>query len=284
MAFIARMFQNFMPDLADAKTLRGMAFDVDTPPPEVMKPELIGGETALASLMPRLDPERAAKVDSNLKLAKDMFKRGQSNDDILARTGFYFDEYGKPKYEIDDSEADLLIPFEEIKAGQQMLLGDFLKHDKFFTFYPDLAEAPLKFYNGKSTEVGGYNLKTGEMEINLNSPTWAGGADPIDAVADLLHESQHAIQKFEKFSRGGATKEFLKGIDKPTEKRFFEAYKKYLRMAGEAEARNVAFRFSSPKKAAVAKAVGLRGVKDETAGKTPLQTLAMDPMSQKYGI
>ncbi len=218
----------------------------------------------------------------SLNLANDMFKRGQSNEDILARTGFWFDEEGRIKYEIDDSKAELKIPFEDLKPNQPILASDLIKHDLFFQFYPELADTPINFYRGKETEVGGFNLKTGEVDLNLNSASMIDG-DPIGAVSDLLHETQHAVQKFENFSQGGSRQQFLRDIAQPSDKEVEEAFNKYMRLAGEAEARNVAFRYAEPKYHAVAKAVGMKST-DKTKGTTFLQSLAQDPMSQKYNV
>jgi hypothetical protein len=286
MASIIRLFDKFITDPFESSMGSSRAFrnfgDADTIPPELMKPELVGGERALSSFVSTLDPIRADYVNNNIKLARDMLRRGQDNEDILARTGFWFDEKNQLKYEIDDSKAELMIPFEELKGGQQMLLGDLLKHDKFFQLYPDMADVPLKFYNGKKTEGGSFNLRTGEMEINLNSPSFATN-HPIETIADVLHEAQHAIQKYEKFSQGGSKAQFLKGIKNPTQKQEEEAFRKYLSLAGEAEARNVALRFSAPKNAAANKILGYKAT-DETKDKNFLQTNTLDEMSQRYNI
>jgi hypothetical protein len=266
---------------ASGRIKRGL-FDFEEMPAVLRDPELIGGSRGLASLEDTLEPEMAANMRSNLVLANKMFKKGEANEDILARTGFYFDENGSPKYEIDDSSADFLIPFSELKPGQPVLMGDLLKHDKFYNFYPELRDTPVNFYRGKETEVGGFNVKTGEIDMNLNSASLID-EDPIGAVSDLLHETQHAIQKFEKFSQGGSRQQFLRDIATPTDKEVEEAFVKYLKLAGEAEARNVSFRYSEPKYDKVAKTLGMKS-ENKAKGKNVLQTLAQDPFSTKYGI
>ncbi len=288
---IARLFDGLISaDILESAS-RGMKrglFEFEEKPPKLEMPEIVGGARGLVTFTSTLDPEKQARVTENLNLASDMFKRGQSNDDILARTGFWFDENGKVKYEIDDSQAELLVPFEELKPNQAVLASDLIKHDRFFQFYPELADTPINFYKGKETEVGGFNLKTGEIDLNLNSASMIDG-DRIGAIADLLHETQHAVQKFEGFSQGGSRQQFLRDIAQPTDKEIEKAFNQYMRLAGEAEARNVSFRYADPKYNKAAKMyeqmTGQRvPSKDSTVGKNFLQTLAQDPMSQKYGV
>lgn len=281
---IARLFQGLLeiPEEFITASTRGTRALFEEEPAKLRRPELIGGGRGLASFEDTLEPEQASIMRNNLVLANKMFKKGEANEDILARTGFYFDENGKPKYEIDDSEADFIIPFSELKPGQPVLMGDLLKHDKFYSFYPELRDTPVNFYRGKSTEVGGFNVKTGEIDMNLNSTSLID-EDPVGSVADLLHETQHAIQKFEKFSQGGSRQQFLRDIATPTDKQIEEAFIKYLKLAGEAEARNVSFRYSEPKYDKAAKILGIKS-KDRTKGKNVLQTLTKDRMSEKYGI
>jgi hypothetical protein len=288
---IARLFDGLISAdiLESASTgMRRGLFQVDEKPPELMMPEIVGGARGLATFTTTLDPEKQARVAENMTLANKMFQRGEANEDILARTGFWFDEEGRIKYEIDDSAAEMKIPFEELKTNQPVLASDLIQHDKFFQFYPELADTPINFYNGKATEVGGFNLKTGEIDLNLNSAAMIDG-DRIGAVSDLLHETQHAVQKFENFSQGGSKQQFLRDIAQPSDKEVEQAFNKYMRLAGEAEARNVAFRYAEPKYDRAAKMYEqMTGQKvpskDATKGKNFLQTMTKDPLSQKYGV
>jgi hypothetical protein len=288
---IARLFDGLISADVLESASRGMRrglFEFEEKPAKLTMPEIVGGSKGLVTFTSTLEPEKQARVTENLNLASNMFKRGQSNEDILARTGFWFDENGRVKYEIDDSRAELLVPFEDLKANESIIASDLIKHDQFFQFYPELANTPINFYKGKSTEVGGFNLKTGQIDLNLNSASMIDG-DRIGAISDLLHETQHAVQKFEGFSQGGSRQQFLKDIAQPTDKEVEEAFNKYMRLAGEAEARNVAFRYADPKyhKAAqmYEKMTGQKvPSKDATVGKNFLQTMAQDPMSKKYGV
>lgn len=282
---IARLFDGIISADFLESASRGMKkglFNFEDVPAELMKPQLVGGREGLVTLESSLSTEAAENLKDNLVLANKMFKRGQANEDILARTGFWFDESGNIKYEIDDTKADLLIPFEDIKAGDKVLAGDFLKHDQFYQYYPELATTPINFYRGKETEVGGFNLKTGEVDLNLNSASMVD-RDPIGATADLLHEVQHAIQKFEKFSQGGSRQQFLKNVAQPSDKEVEDAFRKYLSLAGETEARNVAFRYAEPKYDRLAKQVNIPST-NKVKDKNFLQTLTKDPFSEKYGV
>lgn len=282
---IARLFDGLISaDILESASqgMRRGLFHFDEKPPELMMPEIVGGARGLATFTATLDPEKQARVAENMDLASKMFKRGEANQDILARTGFWFDEEGRIKYEIDDAAAELKIPFEELKTNQPVLASDLIRHDRFFEFYPELADTPINFYRGKETEVGGFNLKTGEIDLNLNSAAMIDG-DRIGAVSDLLHEIQHAVQKFENFSQGGSRQQFLRDIAQPTDKEIEEAFNKYMRLAGEAEARNVAFRYAEPKYDRAAKIFNMPS-KDATKGKNFLQTMVQDPMSKKYRV
>jgi len=282
---IARLFDGLISaDILESAS-RGMKrglFQFDEKPPELMKPELVGGIGGLSTYRSKLDDETDQRLMESLELAQNMFTRGEASEDILARTGFWFDENGQIKYEIDDSKAELLIPLEDLKPNRAVLARDLLKHDLFYSFYPELADTPINLYRGKKTEVGGFNLKTGEIDLNLNSENMVDGFR-AGAVADLLHEVQHAVQKFEKFAQGGSKEQFLKNVAQPTDKEVEEAFNKYLRIAGEAEARNVSFRYLEPKYDAAAKIIGKPNV-DPTKNKNFLQTFTQDPMSQKYGV
>lgn len=282
---IARLFDGLISaDILESASqgIRRGLFQFEEKPPELAMPEIVGGARGLATFTTTLDPEKQARVAENMDLASKMFKRGEANQDILARTGFWFDEEGRIKYEIDDSAAELKIPFEDLKTNQPVLASDLIRHDRFFQFYPELADTPINFYKGKATEVGGFNLKTGEIDLNLNSAAMIDG-DRIGAVSDLLHETQHAVQKFENFSQGGSRQQFLRDVAQPTDKEVEEAFNKYMRLAGEAEARNVAFRYAEPKYDRAAKIFNMPS-KDATKGKNFLETMAQDPMSQKYGV
>jgi hypothetical protein len=288
---IARLFDGLISaDILESAS-RGMKrglFQIEDTPPELMMPQIVGGMEGFATYTSKLDDPIQARAIESLNLAKDMFRKGEANEDILARTGFWFDENGNMKYEIDDSKAELLIPFEDLKPNNPVLASDFLKHDQFYQFYPDLADTPINFYRGTKTEVGGFNLKTGEIDLNLNSANMIDG-DRIGAVSDLLHEVQHAVQKFEKFSQGGSKEQFLKTSVQPSDKEIEKAFQQYLRLAGEAEARNVAFRYAEPKYDKAAKMYEqLTGNRfksqDKTKGKNFLQTLTKDPLSERYGV
>jgi hypothetical protein len=282
---IARLFDGLISaDILESasKGMKRGLFQFDDKPSQLLPTEIVGGSEGLSTFLSNVAPEVSKKYTDNLDLAQKMFQRGEPAEDILARTGFWFDENGQIKYEIDDSQMQLMVPFEKLSPRVTMNLGDLVKHDKFFQYYPDLADTPVNFYSGNATEVGGFNLKTGEIDINTNSASLVD-RDPIGAIGDLLHETQHAVQKFEKFAQGGAKEQFLRDIVTPTDKEIEKAFNQYLRLAGEAEARNVSFRYTEPKYDKVAKIVNMPS-KNKVKGQNFLQSLAKDPMSEQYGV
>jgi hypothetical protein len=282
---IARLFDGLINSDILESASRGMKrglFEVDEKPTSLMPTEIVGGSQGFSTFIGGLPPEQANRYVDNLELAEKMFTRGEASEDILARTGFWFDENGQMKYEIDDSEMQFKVPFDQLKPKQTIKLGDLVEHEKFFQYYPDLAETPVVFYSGNATEVGGFNLKSGIIDMNLNSASLID-RDPIGAVGDLLHETQHAVQKFEKFAQGGSKEQFLRDIVTPSDKEIEKAFQQYMRLYGEAEARNVSFRYTEPKYDKLAKVYNMPST-NKAKGQNFIQTLTKDPMSEKYNV
>lgn len=274
-SIVGNLFADMAPSLR--KTLGGLATDsVDEGQlARYADPELIIGKkgmmdlTGLSGRGPGVPDEQIDIMQDNLATAKRMFDRGATNDEIIAKTGFYFDENKNLKMEIDDSQAKFLPDPEEVSTKDTYKLADVFDHPTFFQAYPDYKGMNVKFYNGKGDERGQFDAATSTIKINKNAPGFIdGNTDAI--ISTILHETQHAIQVLEKFTAGGGYKQFLaKPEDINDKKKFDEAFRKYLAIAGEAEARNVEYRFLNP-------SMALRS--------NFLQTLARDPLSASKNL
>lgn len=283
---IARLFQGLMPDIVDTgeSIRKGL---LSAPPSK--NPEIIAGPRGIAEIGMSLEGETQDRFQKKFKEANTMFRRGEKNEDILAKTGFMFGEDNKPRLEIDDSKAKLLVDLETLKPNTNMRLGDLLEHEDFYKVYENLADTPVKFIKKKDPDSYGYfDLSNGEIGINLNNRNIQAG-DDIAFISDILHETQHAVQKFERMSQGGDPKSFLKDPKNYTQKEYSEAVRKYLELPAEIEARNVGHRFALPKRVQRAKEFKAAGFdikpeRDTVTGKNFLQTQLQDDISRNYNL
>lgn len=248
-SLVSRIFNDMMP--SRGKTLGGMEVDsIDEgmltrfrDPELVLGQEGIDRRTAMMPEMERSDEEKKQAI------AYQMFLKGETPDDQIARTGYYYGPDEVLRKEISDDAAFLKVPISDLKKDEEYSLNQLMDHPEFFAIYPELENANVKIYQSKGTENGYFDLKNGEIGINLNSKQIIDG-DPIETFTTLLHESQHAIQKLEKMDTGGEPLMFLPNYNKledaPKMLRDM-AERMYLSLYGEAEARNVQFRYDKEK-------------------------------------
>jgi hypothetical protein len=268
---------------------RGL-FEFDDKPAKLSRPEVMIGPTGIGRISDMLnDPESA--FDTNFKIAEQMRRRGELNEDIIARTGFIFDENGTPKYELDDADAEFIADLGKIKKNETYPMSSVMQHDSLFAVYPELRDTKIKFIENNNPNSKGYiDLDKLEIGVNMNTDQFQQG-DLIGLVGTLLHETQHALQKKEKFDLGGDWQSFLPDPKKFTDKEYKEAFKKYLNVAGEIEARNVEFRYTNPKVAKKTmeanKKMGFdfyKPVSNVIRSRNYLQTLGKDPESVQNQI
>lgn len=292
---IARLFDgllNIGSDVLESASggfKRGL-FEFEDKPAKLSRPEMVIGPTGIGRISDMLnDPESA--FDTNFKIAEQMRRRGELNEDIIARTGFWFDDAGTPKYELDDSGAEFIADLGKIKKNQAYPMNAVMQHDSLFSVYPELQDVKIKFIENNNPNSKGYiDLDNLEIGVNMNTDQFQQG-DFIGLVGTLLHETQHALQKKEKFDLGGDWQSFLPDPKKVTDKEYKEAFKKYLNVAGEIEARNVEFRYANPKVAKKTmeanKKMGFdfyKPVPNVIRSRNFLQTLAKDPESVQNQI
>lgn len=170
---------------------------------------------------------------------------------IFEQLNVYRGVDGKPRQEIPDYNAKLKV--DGTAGAQRVALGDVLDHPELFQAYPqypNLATLPVVLDPKAASDNYAYYSSGGmfaEPHILFNP-------NSSSAKSDLLHEIQHAIQRIEKFARGGSAGEFEGTSDLQNAREHFrklapansnnisdEALQMmlYRRLAGETEARLV---------------------------------------------
>ena len=128
--------------------------------------------------------------------------KGEDSESIRRDTGWYKGRDGKWRYYIPDNELniDRLIDFAN-SDEDVALLGDVIVHDKLFAAYPELKSVKVEFKNLKEHSYG-------EFIPNKNIIYFDYGLlNNREMFVDvLIHETQHAIQVVEGFARGGNEK------------------------------------------------------------------------------
>lgn len=192
---------------------------------------------------------KAAEVNlEELENAEKMEKEGKSFEEIFKRTGWFRGIDNRWRYEIDDSKMTfnrrghlslknnqdyrryeeliekilgsgtfLKEEWEEFGQLEKVLsviskfknggntVGDYVKHDEMFKQYPFLRDVKLEFFSMNNKKSGYYDGLKNTIFINKELKNNADGAKRT-----ILHELQHAIQKYEGFA-GGANVEYWKG-------------------------------------------------------------------------
>jgi hypothetical protein len=169
---------------------------------------------------------------SNAK-AIELEKAGVNPRAIWEETGNWRGPDGNWRQEISDLPAEFRTNFDAAvpsktnqysAAGLEGPIGGMFRHEDLYAAYPDLLakeRMTLKKrpdWMGEAAESGSY--RPGRVEVS--SKTEQG------AKSKALHELQHALQYREGWQRGGSESMFGGGE---------EAFEKYRRLAGEAEAR-----------------------------------------------
>lgn len=161
---------------------------------------------------------------------------------VFNATGVYRGEEGGLRTVLSDKGANLKPS--NLKVNNSVKLDELLDHPELFAAYPELRNVDVVSTFGRKTGEGSYVGSRGlgdNPTISLSASDTAGaagvlearggmiprgeigfggkpsfGANTVDKVLDvLLHETQHAIQNIEKWTRGGSPKEFLpSNIDK----------------------------------------------------------------------
>lgn len=131
--------------------------------------------------------------------ALQMYQNGDSKNDIVRETGWWLGKDGKWRYEISDEEMDFE-PNGFVKNPKTV--GDYVKHDKLFSAYPELKDIKVTFVD----KVGDSNSAKGTYQKNAKTIQIKKNVVEAEAKEIVLHELQHAIQHMEGFKRGSSKK------------------------------------------------------------------------------
>lgn len=172
----------------------------------------------------RLDPEN--KLDY-LK-AKQMAKDGYDPIVTKIQTGWEPGIDGYWRYEIEDPfmETSAIEDYVKPRFGENISIKMILKDTQILTAYPEFGCLTLyAMYSPRKGYAGYYSPATNGIVVSMGKP-----GDNFECHIDgvLLHEIQHLIQEIEGFAKGGNPKTMGR--------------RRYLRLAGEVEARNISHR------------------------------------------
>jgi hypothetical protein len=210
----------------------------------------------------------------NLYRAGEMFVKGQPMNEIKLATGWAKDKQdGKWKYEISDKEYSVNFgKLYDLYLGAPTFteLQEVIRHSRLFKVYPQLKKLRIevgktignahyeKFENGQAKIVISQDLVRATRDLGQDGGGRTDGASRRAKVSKklqqtIIHEIQHAIQDIEGFA-GGGNPQTIKEIlikegklpkstlnvpyDKLSQEFRDEIYEKYIRVAGEAEARD----------------------------------------------
>ncbi|MCS8413224.1 hypothetical protein N0754_18140 [Pseudomonas aeruginosa] len=146
--------------------------------------------------------------------AKLLHQNGATPEAVLAATGWSLALDGKWRFEIDDSQAEL-INLREGEGGYMWRaapLGEVLHHPQLFAAYPRLAmlDANITIDPACQQPSGKFNTGTPATEEYFAiSPELTVIASTVsEALKEMVHEIQHAIQEGEGFALGGNPSQF----------------------------------------------------------------------------
>lgn len=171
----------------------------------------------------RLDPD--GKFDYNQ--AMQMSNEGYDAAVIKIKTGWEKGLDGFWRYEIEDPFLPSLTIEDYVRRrfGEKINIRLILRDSTLLDAYPELEELSLyAMYTPQQGMSGYYCAATNGIVVSMGKPS--NICYHIEEV--LLHELQHLIQEIEGFAKGGNPK--LLGR------------RRYMRLAGEVEARNIFLR------------------------------------------
>ena len=148
--------------------------------------------------------ERARTSDkSQLERALDMKLDGATSEEIRQATGWHKGYDGEWRYEIDDSQMDIIDT-----ENNYVKLDKLLKHDKLFEAYPMLKKIDVSFKDLEGDLNGSFNSRNFDIELNAKLKN-----DSEQLKSTLIHEVQHAIQGLESFASGSNIKYWEQRLD-----------------------------------------------------------------------
>lgn len=119
-----------------------------------------------------------------------------------------------PMMEISDAPMKFKDFLGHVNKTGPFKLSEVVDHPELFKAYPELADEPVRFFEGKGgtaaswTPEGGIEIFRGSGKVGKRDAELM----QIDVRRSLIHEIQHAIQEREGWARGGSPEQF-KGWD-----------------------------------------------------------------------
>ena len=232
----------------------------------------IVGENTIRSMSKSMERNRilsnlsvAVYLDENRKNLSDASKASR----IRIETGWEKDKTGKWKYETDDSVSRIKngSSFEKListnpklltkltEGDKKLTLNDILDSPELFSIFPFMKDINIRFYDDPDTYRA--LLDSDGIMINTHYLDAVNGEKGLKGI--LAHEIQHIIQAAEYNQKQDMTGEnlellYMNTMQKMREegKRFYDydtnsvdfGIEKYMKDAGEIEARNVARRIA----------------------------------------
>lgn len=147
-----------------------------------------------------------AKIADLAKLAKakSLIAAGTDKEIVRKATGWFMGKDGKWRFEIDDSGA--FFDPELVRAGKNTYLKYVLDHPLLNKAYPELMKKLRFLRSGK--------YKKGEALYDDILKRIETSKKPT--LEDVMHEIQHAIQRYEGFSTGSSPEYMaMRGMDNP---------------------------------------------------------------------
>jgi hypothetical protein len=185
-------------ETAEAPTERMVGTRFGALPPSMLEsrpdvtPVLFGGEKAEG-----IDPQQ-------LERARKMIAEGADPKDVYAQTGtpnttgWFIGPDKKLRFEFSDKDAALDNKvFDSLKKGGTTTLGEVLKHDDLFKYYPGAKDVTVRLLTKEEENYGMMGSFDSKNNV-LSLPS-----DPEQARSTVLHETQHYLQGMEGLARGG---------------------------------------------------------------------------------
>jgi len=168
----------------------------------------------------------AVAAGKNVERAKEMLKMKLSPVTVFKETGVFKDQ-GKYKAVVSDAMMREAPEAYKLREGAVTTLDKLYEHDALYRMYPEIARTVASrnhpWYGGSPKVV-----TEGRGAAKTTTIVTGNSGD-----ASVAHEMQHLVQELEGFKKGGNTAEIAARLGISNE----EAFKQYLALPGEVEAR-----------------------------------------------
>jgi hypothetical protein len=162
---------------------------------------------------------KSGLFSNQLRQAKNLDKKGYSQDEIFEWSGWWKGPDGKWRHELSD--ADAVVPNQDLVPGLAegkstvRFLGDVMHHPELYKAYGGnrypVDRVPVSIKRTSGVPRGGYNPVSKTMRVQYNPDSAPANPDLLKKL--LLHETQHKIQDVEGFTQGANIKRAKTGSD-----------------------------------------------------------------------